>query len=277
MGLRIATNIGALTVNRILARQAEDQSKSFQRLASGQRILSAGDDAAGLAISDSLRAQIHSMKQAERNANDGISFIQVAEGGLTEISNILIRLRELGIQAGSDTISDRERGYINDEVQGLVQEVDRISNTTEYNGVPLLNGEASKGILEFQVGIHGNENDRILFDTTLADTRSGSLGIEGMDYENIDSAREALDQVDESLGKLFSIRAQLGAMQNKLQSSVRNLNVGTENLQIARSRIADTDIASETSNLVKYGILQNAAVSVLAQANIAPQLALKLL
>jgi flagellin len=277
MGLRIATNVGALTVNRILAKQAEDQSKTFQRLASGQRILSAGDDAAGLAISDSLRAQIRSMQQAERNANDGISFIQVAEGGLTEISNILIRLRELGIQAGSDTISDRERGYINDEVQGLVQEVDRISNTTEYNGIPLLNGEAPKGVLEFQVGIHGTENDRILFDTTLTDTRAGSLGIEGMDYESIDSAREGLDLVDESLGKLFSIRAQMGAMQNKLESTVRNLNIGTENLQIARSRIADTDIAAETSNLVKRSILQNAAVSVLAQANIAPQLALKLI
>ncbi|MBI2712292.1 MAG: flagellin FliC [Bdellovibrio sp.] len=277
MGLRIGTNIGAVSINRILAREAEEQTKSYQRLASGQRILSAGDDAAGLAISESLRAQIRSMQQAERNANDGISFIQVAEGGLTEISNILIRLRELGIQAGSDTISDRERGYIADEVHGLVEEVDRISNQTIFNGVQLLNGESSKGILDFQVGIRNTEHDRILFDTTLSDTRSETLGIDGLDFETIDSAREALDQVDESMGKLFSIRAQLGAMQNKLHATVRNLSTGTENLQLARSRIADTDIANEVSQLVKENILQEAGVAVLAQANMSPQLALKLL
>ena len=277
MGLRIGTNVGAVSINRILAKQAQEQTKSYQRLASGQRILSAGDDAAGLAISESLRAQIRSMQQATRNANDGISFIQVAEGGLTEISNILIRLRELGIQAGSDTISDRERGYIADEVQGLVQEVDRISNQTIFNGVPLLNGESSKGVLEFQVGIRNTENDRILFDTTLSDTRAATLGIEGLDFESIESAREALDEIDDSMGKLFSIRAQLGAMQNKLQSTVRNLETGTENLQSAHSRIADTDIASEVSQLVKTNILQTAGVSVLAQANTTPQLALKLL
>lgn len=277
MGLRISTNIAAMMTNRALSHSTEEQAKSYQRLASGQRITQAADDAAGLAIAENLRAQVRSMGQAERNANDGISFIQVAEGGLTEISNIMIRMRELGIQAASDTIGDRERGFINQEVQSLLKEVDRISNVTNFNGTPLLNAQAPKGILEFQVGIRSAENDRINFDARAIDSRVESLGIEGIEFESVDSARESLDKIDDAMSKVFKSRASLGAMQNKLQSTVRNISVAKENLSIARSRIADTDVASETSELVRGNILQSAGIAVLAQANSAPTQALKLL
>ena len=277
MGLRISTNSAAMSVNRLLAHSGEAQAISYQRLASGQRITKAGDDAAGLSISENLKMQVRSMSQAERNANDGISFSQVAEGGLTEISTIMNRLRELAIQAGSDTVGDRERGFINQEVKSLVTEVDRISNVTTFNGTPLLNAQAPKGVLQFQVGIRSNENDRILFNANALDVRSDTLGISGLNYETIDGALEALDKIDGATNKVFSSRASLGAIQNKLASTVRNLGVSKENLDLARSRIADTDIASETSELVRGNILQSAGIAILAQANQSPMQAMKLL
>ena len=246
-------------------------------MSSGQRITQAGDDAAGLSISENLRAQVRSMTQAERNANDGISFAQVAEGGLSEIGNIMIRMRELSVQAASDTIGDKERGYINQEVQSLMQEVDRIANVTTFNGTPLLNGQSNKDTLEFQVGTRNDEADRILFNAAENDVRASALGIEGLDYSTIDGAREAIDKVDEAVGRVFNSRARLGAMQNKLHATVNNLGIAKENLSQARSRIADTDVAAETSELVRGNILQSAGISVLAQANSAPMGALKLL
>jgi flagellin len=277
MGLRISTNLAAMSANRILAHSTEDQAKSYSRLASGQRITQAADDAAGLAISENLRSQIRSTTQAERNANDGISFAQVAEGGLTEISNIMIRLRELAVQGASDTIGDRERGYLNQEGQSLIQEVDRIANVTEFNGTPLLNAQAPKSKLEFQVGIRNGEANRIEFDAGGIDVRAGSLNIDGVNYESTDSSLSALDKIDDAIGKVLSGRASLGAIQNRLQSTSRNLGVTKENLSVARSRIADTDIASETSELVRANILQSAGIAVLAQANNAPTQSLKLL
>ncbi|HCM38592.1 MAG: flagellin [Bdellovibrionales bacterium GWC1_52_8] len=277
MGLRINTNMAAISANRSLTRTSEEQSKVYQRLSSGQRITQAGDDAAGLSISENLRAQVRSMTQAERNANDGISFAQVAEGGLSEIGNIMIRMRELSVQAASDTIGDKERGYINQEVQSLMQEVDRIANVTTFNGTPLLNGQSSKDTLEFQVGTRNDEADRIQFNTSENDVRAQALGIDGMDYSTIDGAREAIDKVDDAIGRVFNSRARLGAMQNKLHATVNNLGIAKENLSQARSRIADTDIAAETSELVRGNILQSAGISVLAQANSAPMGALKLL
>ena len=277
MGLRISTNIPSINVNKILTQSADQQNKSYQRLASGQRITHAGDDAAGLSISESLRGQIRSMGQAERNANDAVSFAQVAEGGLTEINNITIRLRELAIQAGSDTVGDRERGFIDTEVRSLVQEVDRIANVTSFNGTSLLNGKADKGILDFQVGIRNDTADRITFDVTRADVRSSSLGLDALDYRSIDGARNALETVDNATSMVLANRAAMGAMQNKLQSTVRNLADLKENLMSARSRIADTDMANETSELVRSNILQTAGISVLSQANSAPSQVLKLL
>ena len=277
MGLRINTNMAAMAANRALTHTTRDQAKTYERLSSGQRINHAGDDAAGLSISENLRAQIRSMGQAERNANDGVSFAQVAEGGLTEISNIMVRLRELAVQAASDTVGDKERGYINEEVVSLTAEIDRIANVTTFNGTPLLNGQAEKGELEFQVGIRNHEADRIKFNASENDVRADALGVSGLDYTSIDGARGALDSIDEAIGKVFASRARLGAVQNKLQATVNNLGIAKENLSQARSRIADTDIAQETSEMVRNNILQQAGVAVLAQANSNPMSALRLL
>lgn len=279
MGLRINTNMAAMAANRALSHAAADQAKTYQRLASGQRITNAGDDAAGLSISENLRTQIRSMGQAERNANDGVSFVQVAEGGLNEIGNMLIRMRELSVQAASDTIGDKERGFVNQEVKSLATEVNRIANSTTYNGTSLLNGDSSKSELQFQVGIRKekNDSDRIVFKPNEYNVKTDSLGIEGMNFESVDGAREAMDKLDMGISKVFETRAKLGAVQNKLQATISNLGVAKENLSAARSRIADTDVAAETSELVKGNILQSAGIAVLSQANQAPTAALRLL
>lgn len=276
MGLRISTNIASMSAQRALSKTSESQAKHYSRLSSGQRITSAGDDAAGLSISENLRGQIRSMRQAERNANDGISFVQVAEGGLSEIGNILIRLRELAIQAASDTVGDKERGFINSEYQSLIEEVDRIANVTTFNGTPLLNAQAEKSELEFQVGTRNDEADRITFNTEENDVRADSLDLVGLTTETIDDARNSIDTLDSALGVVNGARARLGAMQNKLHSTGNNLQIARENLAQARSRIADADMAEETSELVQKNILQTAGISVLSQANSAPMQVLKL-
>jgi flagellin len=265
-----------MAASRSLQSTQSDLAKSYKQLASGQRITNAGDDAAGLSISENLRAQVRSMGQAERNANDGISFAQVAEGGLTEIGNIMVRLRELAIQASSDTVGDKERSYINREAQSLIQEVDRIANVTTYNGTPLLNGQA-KSELEIQVGIRNDTSDRIKFNAKENDVRAGTLGVKSLDYRSISDAQDALDKIDNATSMVFAARASLGAMQNKLHSTINNIGVTKDNLDAARSRIADTDVAQATSELVRGNILQQAGISVLSQANSAPMSALKLL
>lgn len=277
MGLRIGTNIASMAAQRNLSNNSLEEQKTFNRLASGNRITSSGDDAAGLSISENLKAQIRSMKQAERNANDGISFVQVAEGGLSEVGNILTRLRELSIQASSDTIGDRERGFIDKEYQSLKQEVDRIANVTNFNATPLLNGEAKKDTLEFQVGARNNEADRIQFKVSDYNVKTDQLGVSGISAATIDSARDSIDKLDEAISKVSGARAGLGAMQNKLQSTTNTISIAADNLSEARSRIADADIATETTALAQKQILQQAGVAVLAQANSSPQLALKLL
>ena len=277
MGLRIGTNMASMAAQRALLKTNDGVEKSYQRLASGQRITTAGDDAAGLSISENLQAQIRSLRQASRNTNDGISLVQVAEGGLSEVGNILIRLRELSIQASSDTIGDRERGFIDKEYQSLKQEVDRISNVTNFNGTPLLNGQAPKENLEIQVGARNNEADRIKFNVGDYNISSETLGVSDIEAKSIESARESIDKLDEAIARVSGGRAGLGAMQNKLQSTVNTIGVATENLSAARSRIADTDVAEETAAMSKQQILQHAGIAVLSQANSAPQLALKLL
>lgn len=277
MGLRIGTNIAALSSQRQLQKTQGDVQKTFQRLASGNRITSAGDDAAGLSISENLGAQVRSLKQAERNANDGISLVQVAEGGLSEIGNILVRLRELSIQAASDTIGDRERGFIDREYQSLKAEVDRISQVTNFNGTPLLSGTAEKDNLEIQVGARNAEADRISFSVNEYNVSTSALGVDSVSAMTIDEARESIDKLDEGISRVTGARAGLGAMQNKLQSTVNNISIAKENLTAARSRIADADIAEETTVMAQKQILQQAGMAVLAQANAHPQLALKLL
>jgi flagellin len=276
MGFRIATNVQSISAQRTLNLNKEAQNRSLEKLSAGERITRAGDDAAGLAISEKLKAEIRSLKQANRNANDGISLVQTAEGGLNEIQNILIRLRELSMQAATDTVGDVERGFTNKEVTNLVSELQRISETTQFNGRYLLNGQGDK--LEFQVGTKNNpEQDRLVYDTSKANASASYLGLSGLTVATKVDAQTNLDKIDEAIKMVNENRADLGAMQNRMQSTINNLSVAEENQSAANSRIRDVDVASESSELTKRNILAQAGVSMLAQANQNSTLALKLL
>lgn len=277
MGLRIHTNVPALVGQRNLRITRSNLDRSLERLSSGLRINHAGDDAAGLAISETLRSQIRGLSQAERNAQDGVSVIQIAEGALAEVSNILIRMRELGVQASSDTIGQSERKFIDIEFQQLLEEINRISNTTEYNRVPLLNGSALS--FDVQVGTHNNPTvDRIrLFDSSTADVNTVALGLNLASLGDKASAQNSLNSIDSALTSVTAIRAQFGALQNRLQSIINNIMVNKENLASANSRIRDADIAEETTELTKNQILMQSGVSVLTQANTSIKTALGLL
>jgi len=276
MGLRISTNTQSLAAQRSLGINTMAQKSSLEKISSGTRIVRAADDAAGLAISEKMRASIRSVRQDARNANDGISMVQTAEGGMNEIGNILVRFRELSIQAASDTVGDTERGFIDKEVQQLRQEVDRISASTEFNGKKLLSGEG--GVLDLQVGVNNNADlDRFHFDLAKTNASSEHLGISGITVATKEAAQENLGKVDDAIKLLSGNRAELGAFQNRLQSTVNNLNIYDENMSAARSRIYDVDMASETAELTKQNILSQAGVSVLSQANNNAMGALKLL
>jgi len=252
------------------------QKASLEKVASGTRINRAADDAAGLAISENMRASIRSIRQDVRNANDGISMIQTAEGGMNEIGNILVRFRELSIQAASDTVTDTERGFIDKEVQQLHSEIDRIANTTEFNGHKLLNGEG--GTLDVQVGLNNSpELDRFSYAAGKTNATTDKLGVGGISVASKEDAQSNLGKIDEAIKMLSGNRAELGALQNRFQSTVNNLGIYDENLSAARSRIYDVDLASETAELTKQNILSQAGVSVLSQANQNSSYALKLL
>lgn len=276
MGLRIATNITAMNAQRQMSNTRQALDKSLERLSSGSRINHAGDDAAGLAISENLRAQIRGIRQAKRNALDGVSLIQVSEGGMNEISNILVRLRELGIQSASDTIGDTERGFTDREFQSLKAEIDRIANSTNFNGIPLLNGKA--GMFEIQVGTHNNPLlDRIVYNGERSDTTLDALKLGGESLATKQGAQLSLAVIDDALTRVNSVRADMGAMQNRLQSTINNLAISDENLSAANSRIRDTDFAEEVSEMTKHNILMQSGISVLGQANSTMQSTLKLL
>jgi flagellin len=276
MSLRINTNIQSIAAQRHLGLNHDLQNRALERLSSGSRINRAADDAAGLAISEKLKAGIRSIKQASRNASDGISLVQVAEGSMNEVSNILTRLRELSIQSASDTISDVERGFINKEVVGLKQEIDRIALTTEFNGRKLLDGKGEN--LEIQVGIKNNPfEDRLDFRTKNLATSLESLGLTTVDNATKETSQKNLEFIDEAIRKVNENRAELGAMQNRLQSTINNQAIYRENLEAANSRIRDTDIADETAEATKANILTQSTVSVLGQANNNASMALKLL
>lgn len=276
MSLRINTNLASINSQRQLFNTNLATQRNLERLSSGSRINRAADDAAGLAISENLRAQIRGMKQANRNANDGISLAQVAEGGLNEISNMLIRMRELAIQSSSDTISDVERGFVDMEFQGLKKEIQRVAEVTEYNGQELLNGLG--GAYEIQVGVHNDPfQDRITFDATQADVTLDALGLTSESLAGKETSRNTLAVLDESLTKVNATRADLGAFQNRLVSTINNLNVAHENLSAANSRIRDADVAEETAELTRNNIMMQANMATLNQANQMTNLALKLL
>lgn len=277
MGLRVNTNVAALNSQRHLRSTRFSLDKTIEKLASGSRINRAGDDAAGLAISENLKAQIRGLGQAERNAQDGVSLVQVAEGGMQEISNILIRLRELAVQAASDTVGPTERKFLNTEYESLISEIDRIANATEFNKIPLLNGTGAT--FDIQVGTRNNPNvDRItFFDGSSADVSAVALGINLTSVADKAGAQNSLAAIDSAIISVSSIRADFGAMQNRLQSVINNLAISIENMSAANSRIRDTDVAVETAELTKNNVLMQAGTAVLAQANQSIASALSLL
>jgi flagellin len=276
MGLRINTNVPSLSAQRSLGVNTRALNDNLRKLSSGERITKAGDDAAGLAISENLKAQIRGMRQAKRNAGDAVSLLQTAEGGMNEISNIIIRLRELSVQAASDTVGTTERGFSDIEFQNLKEEIDRISRSTEFNGIKLLDGTGGK--LEFQVGTKNDPVlDRLHYDGTGADATLKSLGLEIDGVATKEGAQSALKKLDDALVQINGVRANFGALQNRLQSTQNNLEISDENLSAANSRIRDVDVASETADMTKNNILLQAGISVLSQANNAPNTALKLL
>lgn len=274
--MRVSTNVSAINAQRNLTGSQRAIGKSMGQLASGSRINIAADDAAGLAISEGLKASIRSSAQAQRNANDGISMVQTAEGGLNEIGNIVVRLRELGIQASSDTVGSVERGFLNKEVEQLKSEVQRISSVTTWGKTKLLDG--STPTFDFQVGIFNNaEEDRISFDASQNVATLDALGLTGLDYTSKEGAQAALESLDSAQELVNGYRANLGALQNRLTSTVDNLGVAHENMSAANSRIRDTDVAQASSEMVRNNILLQAGTSTLAQANQSNQLALKLI
>jgi flagellin len=276
MGLRINTNVTSLAAQRTLGANNTEQASTLGKLSSGSRIVRAADDAAGLAISEKLKAQIRGTGQAERNANDGISLIQTAEGGLNESSNILVRLRELAVQSSSDTVGDAERKFTDLEYQNLKQEMERISQVTEFNGKKLLNGSSDK--FDFQIGINNDDfQDRIKYDAAKQNSTLSSLGVEELSVGSKESSQASLAKIDAAIQNVSGQRADLGAIQNRLTSTVNNLQSTSENLSAANSRIRDTDFAAESARNTKMNILTSAGTSVLSQANSQGQAALKLL
>jgi flagellin len=274
MSMSIRTNVSSLNAQRNLYQTQLQLDSSLSRLSSGYRITKAGDDAAGLGISVNLESQIRSYNQAVRNANDGISLIQTAEAAMNEQSNILSRLRELAMQSASDGIGNTERGYIQDEVNEQVAELERVAQATEFNGQKLLDGSAVT--LEFQVGIRNvAANDRIA--VTTVDATTATLGVDTLDLSTKAGAQGALSTIDAALQTLSSARATLGAAGNRFTSAVASIQASSESLSAANSRIRDVDVAEETSRMARSQVLMQAGVAVLAQANQMPQIALKLL
>ena len=276
MGLRINANVASMNTLNTLSGNKGKLDMVMNRLSSGSKINKSSDDAAGLAISEGLKAKLRGLKQSDRNAQDGISLIQVAEGGLNEVSNILIRLRELGIQSASDTISDRERKLINIEYTQLINEVDRIAATTEFNGTNLLSGKSES--LDFQINTKNSAlADRISFDGSASDVRTQALGLGSASVIDKISAQESLTMVDSALQHVAQLRSNFGAIQSRLNSTVENLQQSVENNAAANSRIRDTDVAEESTNLAKQNILMQSGTAILAQSNQQGQLAMQLM
>jgi flagellin len=276
MGLRIATNLASEAVQTNLKEVSLKTNKELERLSSGKRITQASDDAAGLAIAKVLESQTRSLRQAARNANDGISMVQTAEGSMTEISNILVRLRELSIQSASDTVGNQERGMLDLEYQELTKEVDRISSSTEFNGVHLLDGQG-EGVLDFHVGAKGGDVNIIQYDSGQTNASASSLEISGTGVGSKTDALGSIASVDVAINMLSGQRASLGAIQNRLQHSVQTLETQALNQESARSIIEDADVAQSAAALASSNVVKNAGISALAQANALPNSSLKLI
>lgn len=274
MGLRVNSNIASLNAQRSLANTTEHLQANYRRLSTGLRISTAADDAAGLAISERFRAQIRSTNQAIRNAQDGISLTQTGEGALNEVSNILIRMRELSIQANNGTVSSADRDTLNQEFTDLINEIDRIARSTTFNGVQLLDGTGST--ITFQVGT-GIATGIDTIQLSTSNTLAATLALSSLDIGSTGSPTAAIVAVDAAVNTVSRVRGQFGAAQNRLTATIQNLQIQVENTSAAESRIRDVDVAVETASLTRNQILQQAAIAILAQANTQPQAALQLL
>ena len=274
MSLVINTNLASLSARGSLDAVTTRLEKNFAHLSTGLRITTAADDAAGLAISERMRAQIRSLSQAQRNANDGISMVQVGEGVMNEMDSILIRMRELAIEANNGTVSASDRDTLNQEFTSLIAEIDRIARSTQFNGVNMLDGSTVNVV--FQVGANNVTNVDTL-SVGLVSVLASDLGITALDIGSAGSPTTAITGIDAAIDVVVAARGDLGALQNRLQSTITNLGVSVENLTAAESRIRDVDVASESAELTRNSILQQASIAVLAQANVQPQNALQLL
>ncbi len=273
--ISVASNIASLNARRNLSNTHNNLSKSIERLSSGLRINRAADDAAGLAISESMRTQLRGLQQAERNSQDAISLIQTAEGGLQQVTNVVSRMRELAVQAANEgTMDSTQRGYLHQEFDLLESELNRIVNVTEYNGQQLIDGSASAG-LSFQIGMRNSDNDRISI--SLSSVNATSLGLNDEALSTASQAQAAISALDAALTLVNTERGTLGATQNRLEMTINNLMNMEENLAAADSRIRDADIAEESAKLSRAQILEQAGTSVLAQANQLPQSVLSLI
>ena len=277
MGLRIKTNVPSIAVQKELRKTASATDDSFQKLASGKRITKSADDAAGLGIAKKMEAEVRGMQMAKRNASQGISMVQVAEGGLDESSNILTRMRELSIQAASDTVGETERGYLNLEYEQLTQEVDRISKTTTFSGRQLLTGESENGTMDFHIGAYAGEDNKISFDADATNATGEALGVTGTNITDKANASDNLEIIDEAIDKISGFRANFGAIQSRLQTTVNNLDTQVVNTEAARARIEDVDVAEETAKMAATNVAKQAGISSLAQANSLPNAALRLI
>jgi len=276
VSITISTNTASLSAQRSLRTHSDSEKSAIEKMSSGSRINQAADDAAGLSISEHLKSSIRSGRQAIRNIQDGISLVQVSEGAMTEVSNILVRLRELSIQGASDTIGNTERGFINREVAQLVSEVDRIAGSTEYNGKNLL--ATGPQYLAVQAGIHNDPNlDRLYYDLWIGNSTASKLGITGVSVATKDNSRENLDVLDHAISRVSKNRATLGALQNRMVSAIQNGTIPDENPAASNSRNRKADYAAEASNLTKAKILAQGSIAVLSQANQSGNIALKLL
>jgi flagellin len=274
MGLRINTNVFSINAQKTLRGHTERLGGSFNKLSTGLRIATAADDAAGLAISERLRAATRSLDVASRNANDGISLVQTAEGALNESNALLVRMRELAVQASNETLSNTDKNTLQEEFANLKNEITRIANSTSFNGTNLLN--TASNVLTIQVGT-GTTAGTDTIDITSGAATATDLAINTLDIGSGGSASTAITAIDTAINSVASLRGQLGAAQNRLQSAVNNISVQFENLSAAESRIRDVDVAKESANLTRNSILQQAALSILGQANVQPQSALSLL
>lgn len=277
MSLVIQTNSASINAQRNMMATGRNLNSSIQRLSSGMKVNSTSDDAAGMAVTTGLRAQIRGFEQAAENANDGIAILQTTEGSYNSISDILIRMRELAVQSANDSLTNKERAYLSTEFEDLTGELTRISDVAEYNGQKLLDGTAGDGAgnMVFQVGTRNSVNDQITIN--LGSQSAATLGVDVLDVLTLGTAQTAIDGIDTALDTLATDRATLGSKINEMTAAVDNLAVTVENLSTAKSQIQDADISKESAAFTKNNVLMQSGVAMLSQANSVPQMALKLI